>query len=235
MLPSPLVSFGGVIPHRSSALGASAVLLAGLISLGAAPAQAQQLDPKLMNQPLNILGLSGQTVPVFPLTVLAIDPADKGQESFAAWRDSKAGLERADSLLAEYLQGSAPEVLWLFPPDLRRAAKRGGGMVSEPDRLGLGVLRNPRMKKVPGNIGAQMRNLMALTGGRLALVPAALGFGHDSTGAIKTRIAFVAVDTRRDLILWRSYAEGTGATPDAAVAAALGTLIPGPPTDVIAP
>lgn len=189
----------------------------------------------MINQPINLLGLAGQTVPVFPLTVLVVDAADKTQESFAPWRDSRTGLDRADSMLSDYLQASAPDVVWLFPPDLRRAAKRAGGMVTEPDRLGLAVLRNPKMKKVPGGIGAQMRTLMALTGGRFALVPAALGFGHDSTGAIKTRIAFVAVDTRRDMILWRSYAEGSGATPDAAVAAALTTLVPGPPSDVIIP
>lgn len=223
-----------MIRHPSGAKRAPIVFLLTLLGL-AAPAAGQTLDPKLVNQPINVLGLSGQTVPVFPLTVLVIDTRVADNETLAPWRDTRAGLDRADSLLATYLQAAAPEVIWLFPPDLRRAARRGGGMVTEPDRMGLGVLRAPKMKKVPGNIGAQMRGLISVTGGRVALVPAALGFGNDSTGAIRTRIAFVAVDTRRDLILWRSYAEGSGLTADAAVAAALTTLIPGQPSDVITP
>jgi hypothetical protein len=211
-------------------------LISGLLSLFVAmPSAAQKLEPEMMNQPMNVLGLAGQTVPVFPLTVLVADTTVAKAASFAPWRDRKAALDRADSALAEYLLLTAPDVVWLFPDDLRRAARRSGGLITEPDRMGLGVLRAPKMKKVPGNVGAQMRSLLSLTGGRIALVPSALGFGHDSTGATKSRFAFVAVDTRRDQIVWRSYAEGTGATPDAALAAALRTLIPGPPADVIAP
>ncbi len=214
---------------------ASFVISALFSLLVAVPLAAQKLEPEMMNQPMNVLGLAGQTVPVFPLTVLVADTSVAKLESFAPWRDRKGALDRADSALAEYLQQAAPDVIWLLPDDLRLAARRSGGLITEPDRMGLAVLRSPNLKKVPGNVGAQMRNLMSLTGGRVALVPAALGFGTDSTGATKSRLALVAVDTRRDQIIWRSYAEGTGASPDAALAKALSTLIPGLPTDVIAP
>lgn len=203
------------------------------LALLASPAQAQKRHQ--INQPLNVQGIAGQQVPVLPLTLVVADSAVMAQEAWAPWQDRLTALGRADSILGEYLQSQAPEVVWLLPPDLRRAARRGGGMVPEPDRLGHAVLRAPNMEKVPGPMAAGLRSLVSLSGGRVALAPAALGFGPDSTGAVKTRLAVVAIDVRRGAIIWRTYAEGTGATPDAAFVTALRTIIPPPPTDVIAP
>jgi hypothetical protein len=67
---------------------------------------------------------------------------------------------------------------------------------------------------------------MAVVGGRVAMVPAALTFSPDTTGRVRAALSLVAADTRAGKILWRSTALGTGATPAAALTAALYAILP---------
>jgi hypothetical protein len=67
---------------------------------------------------------------------------------------------------------------------------------------------------------------MAVAGGRVAMVPAALGFSRDADGRIRAELSLVAADTRSGKVVWRSLALGGGATPDAALTAALEAVLP---------
>jgi hypothetical protein len=88
------------------------------------------------------------------------------------------------------------------------------------------MLRAPKLREVPDPLRASLRNLMAVVGGRVAMVPAALTFSPDSTGQVRAELSLVAADTRSGKVVWRSQARATGATPAAALTAALYGILP---------
>jgi hypothetical protein len=65
-----------------------------------------------------------------------------------------------------------------------------------------------------------------VAGGRVVMVPAALGFSRGPDGRPHAELSLVAADTRSGKVLWRSLAIGSGATPDAALTAALDAVLP---------
>ena len=67
---------------------------------------------------------------------------------------------------------------------------------------------------------------LALAGNRYVLIPAALGFARTAEGAVQADLALVLADVRNGMVLWRSAATGRGATPDAALRAAMAAVLP---------
>ena len=200
----------------------SIVIIPALIIAIALPLTAQQV-PTL---PVPTEGLAGQEVAVMPLTLVATDPAFQTDTTFARYRDRRTTLSWADSVIGEALVGRAPEVRWVLPPELRKVARRAPGIVNDPDQMGQALLRSPKLRNVPDPLRSSLRNLMAVVGGRVAMVPASLGFTADSTRRIRAELSLVAADTRTGKVLWRSLALGSGVTPDAALAAALNAVLP---------
>ncbi|HET6635155.1 MAG TPA: hypothetical protein VFH77_09000 [Streptomyces sp.] len=176
--------------------------------------------------PVPTEGLAGQKVAVVPLTLIAIDPADQSDSLFAPYRGRRPALLRADSIIGEELVGRGPEVKWVLPPDLRKIARRAPGIVDDPDQMGQAMLRSPKLKDVPDPLRASLRNLMAVAGGRVAMVPASLGFSRLPDGRVTAELSLVAADTRSGKIVWRSLATGAGPTPDAALTAAMDAVLP---------
>ena len=156
--------------------------------------------------PVPTEGLAGQQVALVPLTLVAADPAFQSDTLFAAYRDRRATLTWADSLIGEAFAGRAPEVNWVLPPALRKIARRSPGIVGDPDQMGQAMLRAPKIKDVPDPLRASLRNLMAVAGGRVAMVPAALGFSPEPPAAIRAELSLVAADTRSGKVVWRSQA-----------------------------
>lgn len=193
-----------------------------LTLLLATPLAAQKV-PAL---PVPTEGLAGQQVALVPLTLVATDPAFQSDTLFDAYRDRRATLTWADSLIGDAFVGRAPEVKWVLPPELRKIARRAPGIVGDPDQMGQALLRAPRIKDVPDPLRASLRNLMAVVGGRVVMVPAALGFSPDTTGRVRAELSLVAADTRSGKVVWRSLALGVGPTPAAALAAALDGILP---------
>ena len=192
-----------------------------LALLLAAPLAAQA--PPL---PVPTQGLAGQQVALVPLTLLALDSTSQADTSFAAYHDRRSGLSRADSIIGEAFVGRGPEVKWVLPPALRKIARRAPGIVDDPDQMGQALLRSPKVREVPDPLRASLRNLMAVAGGRVAMVPAALGFTHEPDGRVRAELSLVAADTRSGKVVWRSLPTGSGATPDAALTAALTAVLP---------
>jgi hypothetical protein len=203
------------VPRHPVLTFVSALLLA-------TPLAAQKV-PAL---PVPTQGLAGQEVALIPLTLLATDPAFQADTLFDAYRDRRATLTWADSVIGDAFVARAPEVKWVLPPALRKIARRAPGIVGDPDQMGQAMLRAPKLKDVPDPLRASLRNLMAVVGGRVAMVPAALGFSPDSTGHVRAELSLVAADTRSGKVVWRSLALGTGPTPAAALAAALDGVLP---------
>jgi hypothetical protein len=188
-----------------------------------APPLAAQKVPML---PVPTEGLAGQEVAVMPLTLVATDPVFLADTTFARYRDRRAALTWADSVIGEALIGRAPEVRWVLPPQLRKVARRSPGIVNDPDQMGQAMLRSPKLRSIPDPLRSSLRNLMAVVGGRVAMVPASLGFVPDSASRVRAELSLVAADTRSGKVLWRSLALGSGPTPDAALAAALDAVLP---------
>ena len=200
----------------------SIIAMLALVVAFALPLAAQQV-PTL---PVPTEGLAGQEVAVMPLTLVATDPAFLNDTAFARYRDRRTTLTWADSVIGEALVGRAPEVRWVLPPELRKVARRSPGIVNDPDQMGQALLRSPKLRSIPDPLRSSLRNLMAVVGGRVAMVPAALGFTPDSARQVRAELSLVAADTRSGKVLWRSLALGSGPTPDAALAAALNAVLP---------
>lgn len=197
-------------------------ILSFVLLLVALPLAAQTPAPL----PVPAQGLAGQQVGVLPLTLVATDPALQSDTLFAGFHDRRATLSWADSLIGDALTGRAPEVKWVLPPQLRKIARRAPGIVDDPDHMGQALLRSPKLKDVPDPLRASLRNLMAVVGGRVAFVPAALGFSRDADGSIRAELPLVAADVRSGKVVWRSIAVGSGPTPAAALASALDAVLP---------
>jgi hypothetical protein len=92
--------------------------------------------------------------------------------------------------------------------------------------MGQAVLRAPKMLTVPDPLRSSLRSLMAVAGGRVALVPAAIGFGPEPDGQIRADLSLVLADARTGKVVWRSVAYGRGKSPDQALNAALAAVLP---------
>jgi hypothetical protein len=211
-------------PHRPLArLGTLGVLALHVAVAGAAPLAAQQA------QPLRTTALAGQRVAVVPLTLVAIPPALRTDSLWAAaaarLADRRAALDWADSAIGAELEARGPEVTWVLPPELRRIARRSPGVVRDPDEMGQAVLR-ARQREVPDPLRSSLRSLVAMVGGRYALVPAALGFGREDDGRVRADLALALADPRSGAVLWQTLAVGRGGSPDEALGAALGAVLP---------
>jgi hypothetical protein len=195
-------------------------MLIPLMALASA-VSAQQPAP-----PVPVQGLAGQSVAVMPLTLVGADPELAADSLYLKYQDRRATLLWADSLIGNAFTERAPEVKWVLPPDLRKMARRSPGIVGDPDQMGQAMLRAPKLREIPDPLRAPLRNLMAVVGGRVAMVPAALSFGRDTDGKVRADLTLVAADTRSGKILWRSLAAGSGVTPDQALQAALVSVLP---------
>jgi hypothetical protein len=200
---------------------------ATLILLLLSPPLAAQGAPAA---PVPTEGLTGQQVALMPLTLVATDPTLESDSLYAPYRDRRTALLRADSLIGEAFTGRAPEVQWVLPPKLRKVARRSPGLVNDPDQMGQAALRAPKMRDIHDPLRSSLRNLMAVVGGRVVMVPAALGFALLPDRRVHADLSLVAADTRSGKVLWRSQAGGYGATPDAALQAALASVLPIDPT-----
>lgn len=169
---------------------------------------------------------AGQQVAVMPLTLVAADSTLQSDTRYAPYRDRRTALTWADSLIGEALTARAPEVRWVLPPALRKLARRSPGIVGDPDQMGQAVLRSPKLRDIPDPLRSSLRNLVAVAGGRVAMVPAALAFSRGTDGRIRADLSLVAADTRSGRVLWRTLAAGHGAAPEPALEAALAAVLP---------
>src|SRR2546425_3687443 len=78
--------------------------------------------------PLPTAGLAAQQVSVLPLALLAAEDSLHWQTLLA---DRRAALAQADSVIGTLLTARTPEVTWVLPAELRRAAHRAPGIRSE--------------------------------------------------------------------------------------------------------
>lgn len=213
------------MPNRSP-LWLSALTLVILACGGkpAAPTPARtSAPPREPIKPLVTSSLAGQQIAVVPITlVIGTDTLPR----IAPLNDRVKALAWADSIIGEGFLARGPEVKWVLPADLRKVARRAPTVAPDPDRMGQSLLRTAELKDVPDPLRSQLRSLMALVGGRFVMVPASLSFVPDTSGAIRAELSLVLADTRTGKVLWRTVGWGLGATPAAALSAAMATVLP---------
>lgn len=178
--------------------------------------------------PLPTAGLAGQQVTVYPVTLVAAAEALGWGEELSPRREA---LDRADSIIGALLLERSPEVTWILPAALRRAARRAPGLLTDPHRMGTALLRTPRLVRVPDPLRSQMRTLNGVAGGRFALVPASLVFaeGPDGADGGEAELTLVVADVRTGRVVWRTVARATATDPWAALREAFKQLTPGLP------
>jgi hypothetical protein len=167
--------------------------------------------------------LAGQKVVILPLTLAVPDIALAGDTLLGV---RAKVLPWADSLILESFSGRSPEVFWVGPAELRRAARRAIGFATDPDHMGHAVLRDPDFKVVPDPLRSQIRTLVALVDARYVLVPASAVFLRDTAGNVKVELALVVVDARTGLPMWRSLATASAPTATIALRTALAAVLP---------
>ena len=199
---------------------AAALLGPGLLSAQTRPAPQKPAVPAIG---LSTTGLAGQMVTVLPLTMVVTDPRVPGGTGPKA---RAALMQWADSLFNDALLERAPEVDWIFPPALRRAAARAAGMMPSPDRMGQAVMRSPNLKEMPDPLRSYMRQLVALAGGaRFALIPAAMWITPAAGDTVAVELSAVLTDARVGKVVWRTLAAGKGETVADAYRSALATIL----------
>lgn len=201
----------------------AALALIGLGACGGGGRPNTAAEPE--TAPLPTAGIAGQEVTVYPLTLVVSEEELGWSEDLQPRREA---LDHADSLIAAFLTERAPEVVWVLPEALRRAASRAPGMLANPDQMGTALLRSP-LDRVPDPLRSQLRTLTGMAGGRHALLPASLVFRSDSSGMGRAELTLAIVDVRTAIVQWRTVATGLGDDPWKATWEALKSLVPGLP------
>ena len=199
-----------------------AVLLAAGLRVAAPSSLAAQKHP--VTQPLATAAVAGQGVAIIPINMVVIDP---GLPSGSVGADRPTLLRLTDSLLTEAAASRAPEVQWVPPSELRRIARRSGGLIADPGQMGQSVMRSWSLSTVPDPLRSNLRRLLAVAGGwRFALIPASLLIKADSTGEMGADLSILLADTRTGKVVWRSVAKGRGGTVEQLLGKAMATIFP---------
>lgn len=202
------------------------LLLAGALGV-AAPAGAHAQDSKeFRGRVLATPALAGLSVPVLTLGGFGVDSAFAGDSMLAGWSSRAAAITRFDGILGGYLTDNAPDVKWVLPDALRRMAKRAPSIVPDPDRLGHQIMSSEQVRRIPNPLSSRLRQLVAMSDARQVFIPSGLLLSRDSAGTVQAELAAQLVDARLGDVLWRTYATGKGRSPDAAVRAAIATMVP---------
>ncbi len=206
----------------------------------------QHVEEPAPTVPLPTAGIAAQQVAITPLTLVVAEDSLHWQVLVGERRTS---LARADSVIGSLLKERAPEVTWLLPDDLRRAARRAPGIAPDPDQMGTSILLRGggREEMVPDPLRNELRTLAALVGaggGRFMLVPAGLVYRRATTGAgsvgaqhaaplprglATAELTIVMVDVRTGRVGFRTVARGEGDDPWTALTRAVKSLTPGLP------
>lgn len=199
--------------------------------------------------PLPTAGIAAQQVGITPLTLIVAEDSLHWQ---ALLGERRAALARSDSVIGTLLTTRAPEVTWLLPDELRRAARRAPGIAPDPDQMGTAILLRGggREEIVPDPLRHELRTLAALVGaggGRFVLVPAGLvfrrmaGSADGRSGSLRpsahlpnrpsatAELTVVMVDVRTGRVGFRTVARGEGDDPWTALTQAVKSLTPGLP------
>jgi hypothetical protein len=184
----------------------------------------KQQKPDVPAIPLPTFSLSGQPVSVVPIEMIVV--ASDTLDTLAILQDHEHALRWADSLIGLALLERAPEIKWVLAPELRKKALRAPGVMTDPDRMGQSIMRNPKMDATPDPLRSYLRSMTAVVGGDFALIPAAIMIEAVPDSGLRVYLAMVMSNTRTGDVVYRTMAVGLGSNPTRALKAAMLTVIP---------
>ncbi|MDH3455327.1 MAG: hypothetical protein OER90_00680 [Gemmatimonadota bacterium] len=199
------------------------LFLVVLAALGCAskPAAEEGVAPEPL--PLPTMLLAGRRVALFPVTLMVA-------EERLGWRDQLTpradALAQADSIIATFLTERAPDIEWVLPEALRRAAAQAPRLLPNPDHMGTAVLRANGLERIPDPLRSDLRNLTAIAGDRYAAIPVSLLWVRTPEGGGRAELTLVVADVRFGMVRFRTIASGEGDDPWSALWTALATLVP---------
>jgi hypothetical protein len=174
--------------------------------------------------PLPIASLGGSSALLMGLGALVV--GDSVNPLVELMPRRLALLQAANAALDTALRQGAPEVRWFGLVEQRQAARRAPTLGLDPDHVPTAYLAGPRVEQVPEPLASTLRSLAALSGARIAVVPAAARLSG-RPGAYTATFVFAAVDARLNMVIWRGRTAGAPAeTPEAALAGAARVAIP---------
>jgi hypothetical protein len=98
--------------------------------------------------------------------------------------------------------------------------------IADPASVPTAFLLASRVEAVPDPLWSSLRALAALSGARMALIPAAVRL-DGAEGAIRASYVFALVDARLGQMVWRGRVTGpAAATPEAALVVAAAHAVP---------
>lgn len=201
-------------------------LLLGLVTAGCGGRSQPAVPVPEPTAPLPTAGIAGQKVTVYPLTLMSADER-LGWDSILS--PHAAALQRADSIMGALLTERSPEVEWVLPEALRRAAAKAPGLLTDPDHMATSLLRASNLGVIPDPLRSQMRDLTGVAGERYALVPTVLVFDLAPDGRGRAQLGLAMADVRTGMIGWRTLATGEGNDPWSALRTAFKKLTPSLP------
>lgn len=154
---------------------------------------------------LSVASLSGQNTMLVTLGAILLGDSARPLAELEARRH--ALVATANLQLDSAIRRDARDVNWYGLPEQRRAARGAPTLNLQPDNFQAAYLSDRRAEAVPDPLRAQLRSMAAMTGSRLAVIPAALRLQVGAEGTTAT-IIVVVVDTRMGNVVWRGRVAG---------------------------
>jgi hypothetical protein len=183
-----------LIPRAPLAAMAGAALLYGCAS------SSQSASEAATPAATPLSGLIGRQILVLPAQFLAV--ANPGG-SFDIVPAGASMLPILDEEIADAFHKRGVKSNWTFGREITEAAGRQGGLAGDPQELGAQGIRRTKAgdTPLPEPLGTQIRNLVALTNARFAVLP--LEVRVDTRGGIRNGSMHVLlVDARTARVTW---------------------------------
>ena len=159
-----------------------------------------------------LAAVASQRVVVMPVQTIRADSAGWLRAMSADYR------ETLDDELAYAIGERVPGRGWVFGPAVVRSAARNQPHAGEPRGLAVPVLEKARRTPedpIAEPLASQLRTLVALGGGRFALVPVEARFEPAAAGATagaRLALDLALVDARTARLLWSGTVRGDAAS-----------------------
>ncbi len=121
----------------------------------------------------------------------------------------RALLDAFDRQLSAHLSEGGIADGWMYPADILRTARRNPTYVTNPLALGAQPLKSEKAREgtpLPEPFQSRLRAILALSGGRHALVPVAIRVDTTQVPAL-AELRLTLVDGRQSRVLWTAILE----------------------------
>ncbi|HEX3927495.1 MAG TPA: hypothetical protein VHW65_05820 [Gemmatimonadales bacterium] len=189
-------------------------------------AQKPSKPPKPLPAPgLSLAAIAGQHIPVLPTTYVLVAQPTMHPAGYPV--DRARRLLWADSIIIDQLTNLGPAVSWLSPDDMRKAFRRAGGMLVDPDRMGQDMMAGDKMKTVFDPLLGYLRRYVAMMNAeRFAMIPAVITFSTLPGDTVRADVTYVLADTRTGAVIWRSHPVGLALNAADALASTIAHILP---------